>query len=351
MKATHLVITLFALFLAGSTFLWLTTHPSYNESKAYSLEGRIIMNSSTEQRPQYMFVYYPYYLLQYLCRQNNLAVAKINWINDDEGKFSIFLSVPASLKEVIVTPDCAKCQHQSIKLDNISSPIVMYWKNSNKCDSNLKVAEESNYAILESQRLSGIVEEKLAQDSFNYSEKSFVREYTKRAASLVTDYTNSATPEEALKNAYHANWFAWSARYRIEKTELFHCLSDADKIVEQKKAESSCYVPDSKSYQDYLSVNNTYISFTEYSVDWLYSDKNNTEIRRNVQLVAENWQRLYEENQKCKKAYLEINETFNIQKPYCAAQKAFKTSSLLGWIIAFIFIGIFIQRVISKWEK
>jgi hypothetical protein len=320
--------------------------PMYNQVKDYTISGTIKPTSEwVSNKPQFVTAYYPYPLTNLLCQGEQITIASINWTSENEGEYTLFLSVPDALNQVILTTDCSRLVSKTTTLDKkYLTADLSYGGNTN---DNAKISEGSAQDVaLEAQR---IATDASLEEIKNESNRAKVKNDLDRMRNFILEYGNTKDTELGLKNAYLADLYAWKARKNFEVYKLGDCLQEIDNLFKSKE-NNRCYVPNSQSKMDYLSLNASYNSFYNYEEDT--SQLNNSVLKDKTYRTYEDWQKAYNDKYKCYRAEDLINKTFEIQQPYCDAQKLSIKSTIVIWFIIAIFIGILIETWRrEKWIK
>lgn len=345
-------IGLFILFLIIINIILLLinirVYPIYNQSRTYAISGTIKPTSEwVNNKPQFVEAYYPYPLTNLLCHGEKITFAQINWSSEDEGNYVLFLTVPDAISQVILTTDCSRSVSKDVKLDKKILISNLDYGGNAYDNSNVAKGEASS-VILEAQR---IVSDVSPQGIKNNSNWIVIKNDMDIMGSYIVDYGNSKDTELGLKNAYSADLFAWNIRKKFAFYKLEDCLQEINILINSKK-KNSCYIPDSSSNLSYNSLSTSYNSFVSYSYNEDISRLNTSALKEKIYYAHVDWQKAYNYLDKCYRTGELVNKTFEIQKPYCEAQKISKNSTIAIWFIIAIYIGILIETWRrEKWAK
>lgn len=326
--------------------------PPTNQYKSYVISGKVLPSEKIAgDQPSYVYAYYPYYNSNYLCRssEREIKLSEIKWIDNTTGNFEIYFSIPLGLNEVILTNNCASCEHTTIDLTNIPSAINLKW-GGEKCEEKFEV---SNQNLLPSARniLSG-VSSGLENNRFNASEKQDIQEYIKTGWEMIAQSDPKVESNESILYAHYSEWFALAAKGKLKLLNLKYCLQEQNALME-RYADDPCYVPDHSTYEYYNEANSTYASMRTYTFRERdpFDTRDIDIMKRELTYLDGLNTRLSELNGKCEGSLRVINETFELQKPYCEARGIIFKATYVIWAIVLVYIGILIEKGMCVWKK
>ena len=351
-KKSYLFI-LIILILLGIIGIILTVEivPPSNQYKNYVISGSIIPSEKTiGNKPQYVYVYYPYYIPRYLCKSSDIQLSAIEWIDENNGKYQILFTVPIGLKEVILTTDCTSCEHKTVRLDEIPDSVDLVWGGDN-CEESFQVSDEQSKAVEHARNFLNGIETNLVKQSFNSSEIQSIKNDVEKGREAISESDRNVNYNESLLHAYYAEWFAWRAHYKMRLFELKYCVEETNSLIQLYENER-CFVPDYNAYNDHVSANITYVSLKDGRLldDYLFDKKETEEMKKEISNVHRQVEWVSDSLRKCENSQRIINGTFEYQKPYCEARQIVFKITFIIWAITFVYIGILIEKGRKIWK-
>lgn len=354
MERKSCLFILIILILLGIIGIILTVKivPPTNQYKNYVISGNIIPSEKTiGNKPQYVYVYYPYYIPRYLCRSSDIQLSAIEWINENNGKYQILFTVPVGLKEVILTTDCTSCENKTVRLDEIPDSVDLVWGGDN-CEESFKVNDEQSKVVEHARNFLNEIETNLVKQPFNSSEIQSIKNDVERGREEISESDRDVNSNESLLHAYYAEWFAWRAQYKMRLFELKYCVEEINSLIRLYENES-CFVPDYNAYKNYVSANNTYVSLKDGRLldDDPFDINETEEMKKEINSVPRQVEWVSDSLRECENSHRIINGTFEYQKPYCEARQIVFKVNFIIWAIVFVYIGIWIEKGIKIWKK
>lgn len=353
MERKSYLFILIILILLGIIGIILTVEivPSSNQYKNYVISGSIIPSEKTiGNKPQYVYVYYPYYIPRYLCRSSDIQLSAIEWIDENNGKYQILFTVPVGLKEVILTTDCTSCENKTVRLDEIPDSVDLVWGGDN-CEESFQVNDEQSKAVEHARNFLNGIETNLVKQSFTFSESQSIKNDVERSREEISESNRDVNYNESLLHAYYAEWFAWRAHYKMRLFELKYCVEKTNSLIQLYENET-CFVPDYNAYNDYVSANITYVSLKDGGLldDYPFDKKEPEEMKKEILYVPRQVEWVSDSLRKCENSQRIINGTFEYQKPYCEARHIIFKITFIIWAITFVYIGILIEKGRKIWK-
>ena len=347
-----ILITLVALGCFSYFLIQIFTPPSL-QYRAFAISGNIKPSEEIiGNQPQYVYVYYPYYNPNYLCRSNTIKLAKIKWKDNLSGEYTVYFEVPIGLKEVILTTDCTSCDYKVVNLKDESILVDLTW-GSQKYEDSFQLSEQREEILYHARNFLNDMETYILDKPFNSSEIQSIKIDIKNGREAISDSDRiKDNNNESLLQAYYAEWFAWRAQYKIRLFELKYCVNESNSILKSYEHDK-CYMPDNNAYKEYSSANSTYYSLRDSSIltDYIYDIKDIERIKIEIRYVHGEVDRVIDAKNDCENSLRINNETFEFQKPYCEARQVALTVSYLIWAIVCVYFGILIEKGRKLWKK
>ena len=355
MEKKSYLFVLGILILLGIIGMILTVKiiPPSNQYKNYVISGSIIPSEKVVgNKPNYVYVYYPYYIPKYLCRSSDIQLSAIEWLDENNGEYQILFTVPVGLGEVIITTDCSSCEHTKVKLDEIPESVDLIW-GSAKCEDDFQISEQQPKAVEHARNFLNGIDTNIVDKPFNSSEVQSIKNDVKRGMDEIFESDGIRDKiNESLLHAYYAEWFAWRAQYKLKLFELKYCVNEVGSLV-KSHGDDKCFVPDYNAYNDYKSANSTYFSLSDSRLlnDYPFDIKELDEMEKEIDYVHGQVKRVSDSLRECTDSRGIINGTFEFQRPYCEARNITIKITYLIWAIVFIYIGILIEKGKRLWKK
>ena len=303
-------------------------------------------------KPQYVYVYYPYYIPKYLCRSSDIQLSAIKWIDENKGEYQILITVPVGLNEVLITTDCSSCDNKIVLLKEIPESVNLIW-GSQKCEDNFQLSEQQQQAVEHARNFLNRIETNIVGEPFNSSESQSIKDDVKRGRDEIFESDSIRNNvNDSVLHAYYAEWFAWKAEYKLRLFELKYCVQKVYTLVQTYKNDE-CFVPDYNSYNDYESANSTYFSLNNGRLldEYPFDKKEVDEMKKEISDVRNQIDWVSESLRKCEDSQRIMNGTFEFQKPYCERRGIGFKVTYITWIIVFVYIGILIEKGRKIWKK
>ena len=240
------IVALIVIFILLGVIGFILTNefiPPINQYKTYVVSGKItVLDNIIGSRPQYVRVYYPYYMSKHLCRGRVIELSNIIWNDEKKGLFEISFSVPLGLSNVLLTTDCTSCYSESILLDEIPESVDLIW-DGNNCNEAFLISDDSIEALRHARNFLNGIEERLVKKQFSSQEKENIKNDVEDGRGAISESELIDDYNESLLQAYYAEWFAWRAQYKLYLYDLKHCVKNVNDILVHH-SDDACYVPD-----------------------------------------------------------------------------------------------------------
>jgi len=347
------ILTIIILLVAISIFISIKLTPKTNNYKTYVVSGKVLPSKDfvNQRQPKYVYVYYPFHLPNYLCRGNEFQLSIINWIDEKEGKFEIYFTVPEKMSKIILTVDCSTCDYKEINLNEIPESIDIPW-GSAKCEESYEISDKKDEIIDHARNMFNYIEKEIVEKPFNESEKQSVKEDIRLGRDAIFDSESSKEEDESLSKAYESQWLGWKAEYKMTLFELRYCIDKVDTLFNTYK-DKNCFIPDYTSYRSFISANESYNSRKDdRTLNENSPGTNNiTELERKIKNLHRDFDWTKDSLYECEDAFQTLNATFTYQEPYCDARTVVSWSIYTLLIILGFFAGILYKKITIKWTK
>lgn len=349
--ASVLALLVFALYL----YLNPCPVPLSPEGYWVTIHGRVLPPSDgtlddTLNKPDYLYVYYPYYNPRYVCRSNVIQLANITWFNETEGTYSVTFRLPVDM-DVILTTDCTACNPKNVSItkENNNLGVDVLW-GTEKCYETEGISTDPNFLISQNRERANNIEKELTNKKFNDSEKESIRSDIEEARDQIGESEPKIKTDinGSIMHALYSEFFIWKALYKKELFDLKYCIYEVHSLLEQNAEEA--YYLDYFSILDYNDSKRIYFSSSNSNV--LRRDSRESEeieeIKLDILWVKSNQNWLIDVNRKCKESSYKLKKTLEYQKPYIEYRK--NMCNLVNWVIIIfiLFLGILIGNWSSK---
>ncbi|MEA3434851.1 MAG: hypothetical protein U9R43_00180 [Thermodesulfobacteriota bacterium] len=327
--------------------------PPANQYKNCVISGSIDPSEKiVGNKPNYVYIYYPFHIPKYLCRSSDIRLSAIEWGDENKGKYQILFTVPVGLDEVIITTDCSSCEHKKVNLDEIPKSVDLVW-GSAKCEDDFQVSNQQSKAIEHARNFLNGIETNIVDKPFNTSEVQSIKKDVERGRDEISESDRiRSNINESLLHAYYVEWFAWRAQYKLKLFELKYCVNKVNLLVKTHENDK-CFVPDHNAYNDYNSANSTYFSLSDSRLlnDYPFDIKELDEMKKEIDYVNRQVKWVSDSLRECEDSYRIINGTFEFQKPYCETRQIIFKITYIIWAIVFVYLGILIEKGRKIWKK
>lgn len=353
-KTLYILLVILALLGIMGVILPIIFAPPSNQYRTYVISGKI--NPSEQivgNKPQYVSVYYPNSMPQYLCRSSIVKSSAIEWVDGTNGEYQVLFTVPIGLNDILLTTDCTSCDNKKVRLNAIPNSIDLTW-GAQKCNVSFQIDTEQPKAVEHAGNFLNYIDVELVDKNFNSSDVQSIKQDIKQGkdAILESDRMKTSNSNESLLHAYYAEWFARRARYKMRLFELKNCIGETNALIKYRENDK-CFIPDHEAHTDYSDANVSYSYskdsrlLTEYPFDIQDVDK----MKQELVYVDNQEQTVYDLLRKCEDSFEIITGTFEYQRPYCEARAFNFHVTYLIWIVVCIYIGILIEKGTQRWKK
>lgn len=359
-KIALIAIFILIILFIGICFLYSSIKPSLLKSEYLqpiwvTVYGNITSLKGSD-RSSYVEIYSPYQFSEYLYRAEQLAITKINWINDtNNGYYSVSFELPIPM-EVYITSDSLGCNHKLVSFTNVNIKEVDLI-DENKCSDSIAISDNKDDIIRYSDILLSSLKSEISNKKYNDTENQEISGYIYNGYQSITDSKVSRDINESLLYAYESEWFVWKTKYTVEVFDLKYCVLKIKNLLDTYN-NSLCYVPDYSSNKSFSNANSTYFSIVSgHSRN--YPPQSIEEIKKEINEFYNDRQSLSEIFWDCQESYSMINKTFEFQKTYCDEKKDILSIFKISWLILAamlsflvgIFLGLRYKKNIDSTSK
>jgi len=349
------IVSILALLVFG-LYIYLNPCPVPLSSEGFwvTIHGRVLPPSDgtlddTLDKPDFLYVYYPYHNPRYICRSNAIQLGDITWFNETEGTYSVTFRLSVDM-DVILTTECTACNPKrvSITKENNNLEVDALW-GTEKCYEAEGISTDPNSLISQNRERANNIETELTNKDFNDSEKESIRSDIKEARDQIGESEPKIKTDinGSIKHALYSEFFNWKALYKRELFDLKYCISEVDNLLEQNAEEA--YYLDYSSILDYNDSKRIYLSSSDSNV--LRRDPRESEeieeIKSDIGWIKRSREWLMEANRKCEESSYKLKKTLEYQKPYLEYRK--NMCKLVNWVIV-TFI-LFLVILIGNWSS
>ena len=186
----------------------------------------------------------------------------------------------------------------------------------------------------------------LIRDPLNATLEEDINSDREQSSRYIDDSRRSTSFDENLGKAYYGQWFAERSRYKLDFYYFENCLQNIEETLLEEEG-NQCYRPDFDSYGKYLSLNKTYYGDKNGGMfdDNPFGKENNSELKRDIKYVRDQWKRISDANRECSEIESRIKETYDFQKPYCETLRGINIVEIILWGIILIYLGMIIEKI------
>lgn len=352
LKETIYNVTILILLIIISAILITDMNVPTNDYETYVISGKVSsVDDPIGVKPKYVYLSYPYYILKYLYRSEDITLAKIDWADENEGSYQVSFTVPIGLNEVILSTDTSSCDYLSVGLKNIPTSVDLTW-GINKCEDKYPISNETSLVVSGARNFLNSLDTNLVKKKFNSTEKDYIKEDIAKGREEISKSERETEYTPSLLHAYYAQWYAMRASYTVKLYELKYCILETENILTEY-SNDSCFVPEYQSLNKYISANETLTSHIGGRLldEYPYDKTEISKIIDELDYLDDQFDNINEALKKCENSQPLINNTFSYQKPYCEARHFRFSLSIFIWVFIAFYLGIIFEKGIREWVK
>jgi hypothetical protein len=285
-------------------------------------------------KPQTVTVYSPYSNPYWICRGDSLGAVKIDWTNENEGRYELPIRLPVDM-EVVITTNCSGCQHvrEFITTDEKEKTIGLKW-DGQQCEADIKVPEDMAELLKRANSYNQRTEELRYTFGLTKEQSAELSDLLNTSARFIAD----AEREDSLSDAYGAIGYSFYAWRNLHFFDLNNCVKEIETLIDDYN--TPCYQLPYDGYKKFQDVKNRYEGQVkqQFNMNLFYEDDLNRSKQQAVWL-ANNLEYTLDAESACAEPLNLIKESLELQEPYCENRKNINYALYFTLLVLGIAIG------------